>query len=134
SSPVQSSVTVPFTRSRNACADDASAASSRPTMTTAPPCPSSIDSMVLPLTAPRRQCRNAEPDRDPDLPRRRRVIVVDAIRHPLHQVQPEPARLAFLDRLVDVHVGRLRHIERLTVAIDEADLDPTLDRAQPDLH
>src|SRR5690242_4051775 len=106
-------------------------------MTTLPSCPFSIDSMASPsLTALASlvQASHREPQRGPALPRLRRVLVVDAIGEPLHQVQAEPSRLALLDRLADVDVRRVRDVEPLDVAIDQRHLDATVDRPQPERH
>src|SRR5690349_18626221 len=102
-------------------------------MTTLPSCPFSIDSMAPPsLTAPASlvQASHREPQRGPALPRLRRVVVVDTVREPLHEVQAEPSRLALVDRLADVDVRRARDVEPLHIAVDQRHLGAAVDRSQ----
>ena len=65
-------------------------------------------------SASSRRIRAGHPQRDPALPAFLRVLVLDRIHHASNEVQPEPARLALLDRRVDVDVGRPRDVEGST--------------------
>src|SRR5690242_21331215 len=122
SRPLHSSVTVPSTPSRKVCAAAACAASSRPATTTLPSTPCSIENIVRPpfrsRPAPCHSCRR-DPQRDQAFSRVLRVAVFDRVRHAADEVQAQPAGLALVDRLPDVHVGRARDVEGLDVPIDQ---------------
>src|SRR5882672_2771872 len=125
SSCAQSSVTVPETLSRNACAAGHCAASSRPAIATAPPGPKSIVSIFF---------SRGFSEADAARPGLGRMPVLDRVHHPAHEMDAEPAGLALFERQVDVRVGRARDVEGLGIGIGERHLDAAGDAAHVDAH
>ena len=117
SSPPQSSVTVPWTLSRNDCAAGHWAASSRPVITTTSCAPKSIASITLPPLSMMRSGAGLPASvflkRYPAFPPLRDVLVVPGVHQPADEVEAQPARPALLDGGVHVRVGGLRHVEGL---------------------
>src|SRR5450631_2034141 len=92
-------------------------------MTTPPFAPKSISSIRTPCDLSAIGDRRSPlrlSKRDPALPALPGIVVLDAIHEATDQMQPQPAGLALLDRLINVHVGRLRDVERLDIIICQA--------------
>src|SRR4051812_5231431 len=124
SRPAQSSVTVPETLSRNACATGHCAASRRPAITTVPAAPWSIVS-IWRVRLPEGYAAGAIV---------RRIVVADRVHHLAHEVDAEAAGAALLDRQVDVGIGRFGDVEGLGVAVDERNLDAARNARDVDAH
>src|SRR5260221_6587210 len=107
SSPAQSSVTVPETLSRNACAAGHCAASSRPAITTVPAAPLSIVNIWL-VGLPESNAAGAL---------FHRIVVADRVDHLAHEVDAEAARAPRLDRQGDVGIGPRGGLEWLGVPV-----------------
>src|SRR5258706_9016727 len=124
SRPAQSSVTVPETLSRNACAAGHCAASSRPAITTVPAGPLSIVNIWL-VCLPESNGAGALFER---------IVVADRVDHLAHEVDAEAAWPPLFDRQVDVGIGRRGDIEWLGVAVDDRHLDAVGDARDVDAH
>src|ERR1700682_1564072 len=134
---LQSSVTVPWTCSRNAWATGHCAASTRPAMSTPPFGPKSIVSIRTPCdrsAVGSRRSRLRFSKCDPALPALRGILVVHAVHQVPNQMQAQSPGLALLDRQIDVRVGCLRDVERLDILRGQRHFHATRNLGHVDAH
>src|SRR6478752_6842343 len=113
SSPAQSSVTVPDTLSRKACAVGHWAASRRPAITTVPAAgPFSIVNIRLFRFSESYAARSLLGH----------VAVLERIHHLADEVDAEASRPSLFEGQIDISIRRLRHVEGFGIGIDDRHL------------